>query len=56
MQLAVLCQLGFFKLQAVIHFELDGMGRHAKLRDFFHLQFDVGIEHVIAENAALGKE
>ena len=43
-------------LQAVVHVELDRMRGHAESRDFFHLQFDVGIDHVVAEHAALGQE
>src|ERR1041385_8507956 len=43
-------------LQAVIHIELYRMRRHAEARDFFHLEFDVRINHVVAEDAALRKE
>src|SRR6202165_689626 len=42
----------FPRLQAVIHIELDRMRRHAKSRDFFHLERDVSIEHVVRENPA----
>src|SRR5450631_4354504 len=43
-------------LEAVIHVELDRMGRHPKTSDFFHFQRDVPIDHVVRENAAAGEE
>ena len=33
-----------FRLEAVIHIELDRMRRHTEFRDFFHLEFDVGVD------------
>jgi hypothetical protein len=42
--------------EAVVHVEFDRMGRHAQTRDILHLQFDVGIDHVIAEYATGGEE
>ena len=41
-------------LQAVVHIELDRMRRHAETRDFFHLELDIGIKHVVTEDTALG--
>ena len=43
-------------LHAVVHVEFDGVGGHAETRDFFFLERDIGIEHIVAEHAALGEE
>ena len=32
------------------------MGRHLKAHDFFHLQFDIGIDLVVIEHAACSQE
>ena len=44
------------KLERVVHVELDGMRGHAKTRDLVHLECDVGIDHVVAEDASAGEE
>ena len=38
--------------EAVVHIELDRMGGHAQARHFFHLQFDIAVDHVISEYTA----
>ena len=32
------------------------MRRHAEARDFLHLEFDVGVNHLVGEHAAAGEE
>src|SRR4051812_928431 len=43
-------------LEAVIHLVLERMRRHAKARDFLHLELDVGVERVVAEYATAREE
>src|SRR5882724_8392997 len=45
-----------YLLQAVVHVEFDRMGRHAETRDFLLLQRDIGIDHIVAEDATPGQE
>src|SRR6267378_6544323 len=45
-----------YLLQAVVHVEFDRMGRHAETRDFLLFQRDIGIDHIVAEDATLGQE
>ena len=43
-------------LQGVVHVELDRVGGHAEAGDFLHFQFNVSVQHGIAEHAATGQE
>ena len=38
-------------LDGIVHVEFDRMSRHLDASDFFHLQVDVGIDHVVVEYA-----
>jgi hypothetical protein len=35
-----------------VHVEFDRVRRHFEALDFFHLQFDVGVDHVVGEDVA----
>src|SRR6185312_1309644 len=41
---------------AVVHRELDRMGGHAEIGYLFHLQIDVGVQHVVREHPAAREE
>ena len=43
-------------LQRVVHVELDRMRGHAEASHFLHLQFDIGVNHGVAEYTAAGQE
>lgn len=43
-------------LERIVHIELDRVRRHSETRDFIHLERDVGIDHVVAEDASAGEE
>src|SRR5438132_11327812 len=40
----------------IIHLELDRMRRHLEALDLGHLQFDVAVDEVVVENAAVLEE
>lgn len=42
----------FGNLQRIVHIELNGVGCHVEPFDFFGLERDVTIDHVISEYAA----
>ena len=42
--------------EAVVHVELNRVGGHPETCHFFHLQFDIGIQHFVAEHSALREE
>ena len=44
------------KSAGIIHFELDRMRRHLEAFDFGHLQFDVAVDEVVVEHAAVLQE
>src|SRR5262245_32240958 len=43
-------------LNRVIHVELDGVGGHLEAFDLGHLELEVGVDHVVGEDAALLQE
>src|ERR1700709_2586863 len=43
-------------LQRVVHVELGRMRGHAHALHVLHLEFDVGIDHAVAEHPAAGQE
>ena len=43
-------------LQRIVHVELDRVHCLAEAGYLAHLQFNVGIEHAVAEHTALGQE
>src|SRR5687768_3398440 len=42
--------------QAVVHIEFDRMRRHPEARNFFHLELNVSIYHVIRKHSAASQE
>jgi hypothetical protein len=44
--------LTLLRSDGVVHVEFDRVRRHFVTLDFFHLQFDVGIDLVVVEHAA----
>ena len=41
----------FWPLEAVVHVKFDRVRCHTQARDIFHLEVDIGVDEVIAENA-----
>src|SRR5664279_5371867 len=41
---------------AIVHLVFKRMGRHAETRDFFHLELDIGINPLVAEDTTVGQE
>ena len=48
--------LGPLLLNAVVHAELDRVSGHVQALDFFSLQFDIAVDHIIGEDTAGGQE
>jgi hypothetical protein len=42
--------------KAIVHIVLNWMGAHPKTRHFFHLEADVGINHIVSEYTTAGQE